>query len=131
LKLQKQVIAFGSQVSHALHTACHFLKAPCYFAIKSRHKTKEGIPGYSMLSWHMTLLAMAPYDDWRMAMQHIEAHVYPKQQQKQQADGQMHISLLSDMHITRNSKVFYSFCLLFFLILILIMCAGAIHSNSS
>jgi hypothetical protein len=97
------VVAFGSAVSHALHATCHFLDAPCYFALKSRHKTKEGVPGYSMLSWHLTLLAMAPYDEWRRAMQHIEKHVYPKQQQND--GGQMRISLLSDAHITRNSKV--------------------------
>ena len=101
------MIAFGSAVSNALHTACHFLNAPCYFAIKSRHKTKQGMPGYSMLSWHMTLLAMAPYDDWRRAMQHIEAHVYPKQQKREASHTHMQISLLSDLHITRNSKVFF------------------------
>ena len=109
IQLQQQVIGFGSAISQALHSVCRFLDTPCYFALKSRHKTKPGLPGYSMLSWHMTLLAMAPYDDWRRAMQYLEKHVYP-----QHHEGPMRISLLSDAHITRNSKVIYFFSFFYF-----------------
>jgi hypothetical protein len=97
--MQQQVVAFGSALSHALHETCGFLHQPCYFALKSRHKpAADG--SYAMLSWHMTLLAQAPYEQWRMAMQFVEKHVYPKQK-----NGAMRMSQLSDAHITRNSKV--------------------------
>lgn len=105
-ELQALVVRFGSAVSHALHSECRFLDAPCYFALKSRHKTKEGVRGYSNLSWHLTLLGLAPYADWRRAMLYVEKHVYPRHQQQ---GGSMHISLLSDAHITRNSKVLFHF----------------------
>jgi hypothetical protein len=98
VRIEAQVVAFGSAVSHALHAECRFLDAPCHFALKSRHKTKDGVPGYSMLSWHLTLLALAPYNDWRRAMLHIEKHVFSNH-------PATHVSHLSDAHITRNSKV--------------------------
>ena len=100
--MQAQVVGFGSAISHALNKVCGFLHTPCHFALKSRHKTAAG--GYSMLSWHLTLLATAPYAQWRLAMQYMEKHVYPKRH-----DGPMRMSLLSDGHITRNSKVPFAF----------------------
>jgi len=37
-----------------------------------RHTKKRAEPSYQKLSWHVTFLARAPYQEWRMAMQYIE-----------------------------------------------------------
>ena len=64
-----------------------------------RHKRRAEDGLYSGLSWHVTLLAVAPYREWRSAMQYMEQHVYPKYR-----EDSMRMSLLSDLHITKNSK---------------------------
>ena len=62
-------------VSQALHRVCGFLEKACHFVIKSRHKKKKAADGYQKLSWHVTFLARAPLQEWRMAMKYIEQNV--------------------------------------------------------
>lgn len=111
---------FGSSISRFLQSI-GFTRNACFFALKSRHQPLLEGGGYKKLSWHLTLLAFAPYTEWRKAMHYTEKNGYS-------ADIKMHIkqkdaymngtsptpklsiddgwqaALLADSHILANSK---------------------------
>ena len=75
--------------------------------------------GYKKLSWHITLMAFAPYSDWRRAMRFTEIHGYSAdiKTSLKQKDAYLNgslpsptnydewgVALLADSHILANSK---------------------------
>jgi hypothetical protein len=115
--LHAAVVRLGSSISLFLESL-GFTRTACYFALKSRHQ-REG-EGYKKLSWHVTLLAFAPYSEWRAIMQHLESHGYSQEirtlLKEKQTPNPLAVSallqnkdkwiaaLLTDAHILANSK---------------------------
>ena len=129
-RIQQEVVGFASAISLALHATCGFLPKPCHFAIKTRSvscmslslntereqlnpvdRHKKSGDHYVKLSFHLTLMAMAPYEVWRQAMQYVERHLFPEMKKKEPAQR---VVLLNDLHITNNSKVHMALTLFFF-----------------
>ena len=90
----------------------------CPHDARGRHKKLSDGKHYQKLSWHITLMALAPYETWRNAMQYIEKKVRPLRPTRQHMtvlgqvfppqckdDGLFRVAALSDGHITNNSKV--------------------------
>ena len=129
-RIQQEVVGFASAISLALHATCGFLPKPCHFAIKTRSvscmslslntereqlnpvdRHKKSGDHYVKLSFHLTLMAMAPYEVWRQVMQYVERHLFPEMKKKEPAQR---VVLLNDLHITNNSKVHTALTLFFF-----------------
>jgi hypothetical protein len=108
--LQKAVISLGSSISQFLQRV-GFTRSACHFALKSRH---QALPeGYKKLSWHLTLMAFAPYPEWQQAMRYTEKVGYSKEvrtliKQKGPARSlktdRWIAAVLADSHILANSK---------------------------
>jgi hypothetical protein len=112
INIKNAVISLGTSISCFLQKV-GFTRTACHFALKSRHQ--KGERGFKKLSWHLTLLALAPYSYWREAMQYTEKFGYSSQVKKLikqkggnggellKTDGWV-AALLADSHILANSK---------------------------
>lgn len=124
VNIHASVIRLGQAISGFLLFS-GFTRSGCSFALKTRHQ-KEG-NGYRKLSWHVTLLAFAPYSEWRQAMLHTERMGYSVEIKKLLRHKQAYLAgssaipdgvnmqallagnpwiaaLLADSHILANSK---------------------------
>ena len=110
INLQNSVISLGSSISQFLQRV-GFTRSACHFALKSRHQVLP--EGYKKLSWHLTLLVLAPYPEWQQAMRYTERVGYSKEvktliKQKGPAGAlktdKWIAAVLADSHILANSK---------------------------
>ena len=111
LFLNTQVITFTKSVIESLGDIGFFgeKREACRFAITTRHRFTEDMR-IQKLSWHITLLALAPYPAWRAAMRHVEHCCFPAwvaHAQKSRSAPLTNAQLRSPW----CAAVFYDFCI--------------------
>ena len=75
-RLHASVLALGSNMAQAF-VDMGFASSMCHFAVKTRHRKGVNVGEYRKLSWHVTLLLLAPYTRWRDAILQVERSFFP------------------------------------------------------